>query len=93
MFGLGYNEALEIVPAVEKVLDEIDQLLAQFAQDTNAYNATMQDAVAVEATEIIVNLCGEVNDLREMIKEANQRAGVGIGGFKKIEDDAERGLE
>ena len=91
MLNIGLDDSLSIIPNIRRLVEDVSDCLDQFAKDTQRYNAVMQDEVAREATAIINNLCQNIDDMRELIEEANRKAGVAISGLKKIEDDVAGG--
>lgn len=86
MLNIGLDNSLSIIPTIKSLVEDVSKCLDQFARDTVAYNSIMQDEVAKEATAIINDLCRNIDDMRELIEEANKKAGVGISGLKRIED-------
>ena len=86
MFYLEYNTAIDILRAMDRILDDIDAAVERFEQATNRYNATMQDAVAREATLIIKEQRQQIEAAKLLITKSKKIAQEGASGLKEIED-------
>ncbi len=91
MFHIDYNEVLAILASMERTLGEVDDCIDEFDNATRAYNATMQDDVAKEATNIVRTLREDIQRMRELIEDSNKKVEQGARGLKQIEENAKNG--
>ena len=86
MFYMEYNEVLQLLRTMDRTLDDINTSIEKFADATDIYNATMQDATAREATLIVLELRNQIDIARMLIAKSRKVAQEGASGLKEIED-------
>lgn len=91
MFYLEYDEVLSILATMSGILGQIDTAIDNFSVATYAYNITMQDATATEATQIVHALRNEIIEMKELIEKGGKIAYEGACGLKGIEDHVSNG--